>query len=50
MDLHENLRRLELRDWRFFQSKVVEAVDLREAILAGCLWQGHGEDRASDGP
>ena len=46
MDLHENLRGLEPRDWRFFQSKVVESVCLQEAVLASRFWEIHdGETR-----
>ena len=46
MNLYENLRGLELRDWRLLQGQVVEPVRLQEAVLAGRCWERHdGETR-----
>ena len=43
MDFHENIVRLELRDRRLRQSEVMEAIGLREAVLA-CLLRDRHDD------
>ena len=48
MDLDENFCGLEFRDRRFLQGKVMETVDLREAVFARSFWDRHDGAMASD--